>query len=106
MSDLDNLMALKKLLENKGVAPQDDGYEREKRFMADATHACMGGDASSKVQGYNPEALAAFLDLPGVEVQRRMGGEWAAMDPLAFDSFAYTMKQKIQKSASLIDWKS
>ena len=50
--------------------------------------------------------MIAFLNLPAKDVQRRMGGRWAEMDFGEFDTFCYHMKQKIQKSTTLLDWKS
>lgn len=106
MSDLDNLLALKKLIENKGVVEEDPALTREKKFIADATRAYLGGDESNRVQNYKPGELIAFLSGPIQQVQSKMGGEWAQMDILSFESFAYSMKQKLQKSTSLINWNS
>lgn len=107
MSDMDNLLALKRMLEHKDEEEQKNTLEKEKKFIADATKAYLG-DATpvSSIQGYLPEEMLAFLNLPTREVMNRMGGDWATMDVMAFEAFAYTMKQKITKSKSLIDWTS
>lgn len=107
MSDLDNLQALKRMLEKKEEEEANKSMEKEKKFLADATRAYMGEDADmSAIQGYDPERMIEFLSLPYAEVQKKMGGEWMLMESMAFESFSYTMKQKIQKSASMLDWKS
>ena len=106
MSDLDNLNALKRMLEHKDEEEAKNALEKEKKFIADATKAYMGEHAvQTGIQAYTPADMIAFLSLPTAEVQSRMGGEWTKMDKMAFEAFTYTMKQKIQKSASLIDWK-
>jgi len=107
MSDLDNLLALKRMLENKDEEEAKSALEKEKRFIQDATKAYLGDKTPiTGIQGYNPEQMIGFLSLPAKEVQTRMGGEWLEMDEMKFDAFVYTMKQKIQKSSALIDWKS
>lgn len=107
MSDLDNLAALKRMLEHKEEEEAAAAQNKEKKFIQDATKAYLGDESDvSAIQGYNPEKMIAFLSLPCAEVQKRMGGEWMEMEYMAFDAFVYTIKQKIQKSASLIDWKS
>lgn len=107
MSDMDNLLALKRMLEHKDEEEQKNTLEREKKFISDATRAYLGDSAPvSGIQAYLPEQMLAFLNLPTKEVMSRMGGEWANMDLMAFEAFAYTMKQKIAKSKSLIDWTS
>lgn len=107
MSDLDNLQALKRMLEHKDEEEKKNTLEKEKRFIADATRAYLGAEADvSGIQGYAPTEMLEFLNKPTREVMSLMGGEWEAMDVMAFEAFAYTMKQKIQKSTSLVDWKS
>lgn len=106
MGDLENLEALKRLLEHKEEEEKKGQLEKEKKFLADATKAFLGTDTPvSGIQAYDPEQMMSFLSLPTSEVQERMGGEWAAMEKMAFEAFTYTMRQKIQKSTSLLDWK-
>ena len=107
MGDLENLAALKKMLERKDEEEAASKLEQEKQFIADATKAYLGhGTPVSGIQAYDPEEMIAFLNLPAKEIQHRMGGSWATMDFGEFDTFCYHMKQKIQKSATLLDWKS
>lgn len=107
MSDLDNLQALKRMLEHKEEEESKATLEREKKFLADATRAYLGEDTPlSSIQGYDPNEMLNFLNLPTREVQQRMGGEWLEMADMAFEAFAFTMKQKIQKSTALVDWNS
>lgn len=107
MGDLDNLQALKRMLEHKEEEEAKDKLEREKKYIADATRAYLGHEAPiTSIQGYDPEQMIDFLSLPTKEVMQKMGGEWAVMDVMAFEAFTFTMKQKIQKSTSLLDWKS
>jgi len=106
MSDMDNLLALKRMLENKDEKEAKENLEREKKFIADATKAYLGDNTPiTSIQGYDPEQMLNFLSLPTREIMQRMGDEWAKMDVMAFEAFAFTMKQKIQKSTSLLDWK-
>ena len=107
MSDRENLEALKKMLERKDEKEAASQAQKEQQFIADATNAYLGKNASmTGIQAYTPEEMIAFLNLPTAEVQRRMGGTWSAMDFGEFDTFCYHMKQKIQKSTMLLDWKS
>ncbi len=107
MSDLDNLEALKRMLEHKDEQEAKNKLDKEKKYIADATKAFLVEETPvSGIQAYDPERMIAFLSLPTKEIMQRMGGEWATMDVLAFEAFTYTMKQKIQKSTSLLDWKS
>ena len=107
MGDLENLAALKKMLERKEEEEAASKLEQEKAFIADATKAYLGHSAPvSGIQAYDPDEMIAFLNLPAKDVQRRMGGRWAEMDFGEFDTFCYHMKQKIQKSTTLLDWKS
>lgn len=107
MSDMDNLLALKRMLEHKDEEEKKQTLEKEKKFIADATRAYLGEEADiSGIQGYTPAEMLEFLNQPTRDVMKRMGGEWAEMDVMAFEAFAFTMKQKIQKSTSLVDWKS
>ena len=107
MSDLENLQALKKMLERKDEEETASKTQKEQQFIADATKAYLGHDAPvTGIQAYMPEEMIAFLNLPTAEVQRRMGGIWSQMDFGEFDTFCYHMKQKIQKSQLLLDWKS
>ncbi len=107
MSDLDNLQALKSMLERKDEKEAAEQLEKEKRFLADAAKAYLGPDAPlSAIQAYDPEEMIRFLESPIAEVQKRMGGEWLKMPQDAFEMFAYTMDKKIKKSTSLLDWKS
>lgn len=105
MSDLENLEALKRLLEHKEEEEKKGQLEKEKKFIADATRAFLGDTPTTGIQAYDPEQMMAFLSLPTSEVQERMGGDWATMEKMAFEAFTYTMRQKIQKSTSLLDWK-
>lgn len=107
MNDLEKLEALKRMLDNKDEEERQKQLQKEKKFLADATLAYLGESASSVtgIQGYNPEQMMQFLSLPTLEVQSRMGGEWLEMDKMSFEAFTYTMKQKVQKSAALIEWK-
>lgn len=105
MSDLDNLQALKRMLEHKDEEELKAKEEKEKKFLADATAAYLGKEVTG-IQGYKPDEMIAFLSLPTKEIQTKMGGEWATMDLMAFEALVYTMKQKIQKSTTMIDWNS
>ena len=105
MSDLDNLQALKRMLEHKDEEEAKESLEKEKRFLAAATDAYLGGHVTG-IQGYKPDEMIAFLSLPSKEIQTKMGGEWAEMEDMAFDAFVYPMRQKIQKSTTMIDWNS
>ena len=107
MGDLENLAALKKMLERKDEEEAKSKALKEQQFIADATKAYLGKNTPvSGIQAYTPEEMIAFLNLPVAEVQRRMGGTWSEMDTGEFDTFCYHIKQKIQKSAMLLDWKS
>lgn len=107
MSDLDNLQALKRMLEKKDEKEASELIEKEKRFIAAAAKAYMGENAPmTAIQGYDPDEMIRFLELPASEVQRRMGGEWAAMDKTEFELLCYTIDKKIKKSTALLDWKS
>lgn len=107
MGDLENLAALKRMLEKKDEEEAQNNMNKEKKFIADATKACIGEDSEvSSIHGYDPETMIKFLELPSKEIQSKMGGEWQDMDLMAFEAFTYTIKQKIQKSDTLIDWKS
>ncbi|MCR5311092.1 MAG: hypothetical protein K6E32_06755 [Lachnospiraceae bacterium] len=107
MSDMDNLMALKRMLEKKDEKQLSAEMDTEKRFIADATKAYLGDDTPvTGIQGYDPESMIRFLELPAEEVQRRMGGEWLSMPVDEFEILAYTVDKKIKKSTSLLDWKS
>lgn len=102
MGDLENLMALKNMLENNNNA--DVQADKEKRFIGDVARAFLGEEAALK--GYKPEDILEYLTLPPAKIQAKMGGEWAAMTTEQFDLFAYNIGKKIKKSASLIDWTS
>lgn len=107
MSDLENLEALKRMLEHKDEEEKKNELEQEKRFIADATKAFLGKDTPvTGIQAYHPEEMMVFLDLPITEIQEKMGGEWAEMPKETFEAFAYKMRQKIHKSTSLLDWNS
>lgn len=106
MSDLDNLQALKRMLEHKDEEEKKETFEKEKRFIASATKAYLGDVDVSGIQAYHPAEMLDFLALPIKEIQNRMGGEWKEMELMSFEAFAYTMKQKIEKSTSLVDWDS
>ncbi len=107
MSDLDNLQALKRMLEKKDEQEASELFDKEKRFIAAAAKAYLGENAPlSAIQGYDPDEMIRFLELPIDEIRTRMGGEWAAMPKDEFELFAYTIDKKIKKSASLLDWKS
>ena len=107
MSNLDNLQALKNMLERKDEKEAAAQLEKEKRFLADAAKAYLGPDAPlSAIQAYDPEEMIRFLEGPIDQVQKKMGGEWMLMPKDVFEMFAYTMDKKIKKSTSLLDWKS
>lgn len=108
MSDLDNLQALKRMLEHKDEEEAQGLMEREKKFIADATRAYLNAEGMpvTTIQGYDPEKMLAFLSRPYKEVQQLMGGEWAELEPMAFEAMMYTINKKIQKSTSLLDWTS
>lgn len=102
MGDLENLLALKKMLENNDNP--DIQADKEKRFIGDAARAFLGEEAALK--GYKPEDILEFLSHPSKEIQAKMGGEWLMMTADQFDLFSYNISKKIKKSASLIDWTS
>jgi len=102
MGDLENLMALKNMLENNNNANVQ--ADREKKFIGDAARAFLGEDAALK--GYKPEDILEYLSLPAAQIQAKMGGEWLNMTTDQFDLFAYNIGKKIKKSASIIDWTS
>ena len=107
MSDMDNLLALKRMLEKKDEEEASEMMDTEKRFIADATKAYLGKNTPvTGIQGYDPEAMIAFLELPPAEVQKKMGGEWLMMPLDKFEILAYTVDKKIKKSTALLDWKS
>ena len=107
MSDRETLEALKRMLERKDEEEAESKMQKEQQFIADATKAYLGKNTPvTGIQAYMPEEMIAFLNLPTKEVQRRMGGVWVEMDYSDFDTFCYHMKQKIQKSQMLLDWKS
>ncbi len=109
MSDLDNLAALKRMLENK-PEEQSEKIAREKKLINDI-NAILNGHQSgsvdySAVKAYDPLKVVEFLSKSSDEVQRVLGGEWLKMDPMAFEALTFTVKQKIQKSTMLLDWNS
>ena len=107
MSDLDNLEALKRMLEHRDEDEAKKTFEKEKKFISDATKVYLGGgNKTSGIQAYEPKEMIAFLSRPVSEVKGKMGGEWAEMSDDDFEAFAYKMRQKIQKSTSLINWES
>ena len=107
MGDLENLNALKRMLEHKDEQEAKELKEKEQRFLQDATRAYLGETSDvSTIKGYEPDRILEFLSGPANAVKSRMGGEWALMDKDAFEAFTYTMVKKIQKSTTLLDWKS
>lgn len=105
MSDLDNLQALKRMLEHKDEEEAQKLMEREKKFIADATRAYLGTDTPiTGIQGYDPDKMMEFLNQSPEVVKEKMGGEWKDMDDISFEAFAYTVNKKIKKSTSLLDW--
>lgn len=110
MSDFDNLQLLKKMLE--GAKPHETEAEaaaaRERRFISDVTKACTANASTGNngIQTYKPEQAIDFIRESGSSLQAKLGGEWLEMDTMAFDALAYTVLQKMQKSASLLDWNS
>lgn len=103
MSDLENLQALKRMLEKKDEAELDKNRELEQRFLAAAATVCAGSNATG-IQDYEPTKMIAFLSQPPVLLQQIMGGEWRSMDVTDFGNLAYTVCKKVQKSQTLIDW--
>lgn len=109
MSDFDNLQMLKKMLEGKShESEQEIAAARERRFIADVTKASLAdsGKDINGIQSYKPEQIVEFIKSSGGSLQSILGGEWAEMDAMAFDAISYTVMQKMQKSASLINWNS
>lgn len=110
MSDFDNLQLLKKMLEGAPThqSEAEIAAARERRFISDVTRLCFkdSGDSANGIQTYKPEQAIEFIRSNGDKLQKLLDGEWAAMDTMAFDALAYTVVQKMQKSASLLDWNS
>ena len=110
MSDLDNLKLLKQMLENSGPTQKEseNAAVRERKFIADVTKAYLDSvnSGESGIRSYKPEQIIDFIKTSEAKLQNLMGGEWIEMDSMAFDALSYTVLQKMQKSASLIDWNS
>lgn len=101
----DTIEALKMVFEKTDEAMEKERPDQERRFIKDATEAYISDMKNvTGIQIYTPEEILKFLDQPTEVVQKRMGGEWAKMDPENFDTFLFTMKKKIRKSDSLVDW--
>lgn len=96
---------IKAMIEADGQYVEPDEFEREKKFFADATRAYLGKQSlTSAIQGYDPDQMLQFLSLPTKTVMKEMGEPWASMDVYDFEYFMYTMKQKVFKSKSIINW--
>jgi hypothetical protein len=107
MSDMDNLMALKALLEGSSATHAETQEEKEKRFLKDAVKIHLGKDEDSAgLWTYHPEEMISFLEQPTRTLKNAMGGEWAKMDDMAFDNIVYTVNKKLKKSVSILDWKN
>lgn len=105
MSDMDNLMALKAMLEGSMVTHKETPEEREKRFLKEAIKVYLGKDEDTEgLWTYAPDQMIEFFERPSREIKKMMGGEWADMDDNAFDTMVYTVDKKLKKSTSLLDW--
>ena len=107
MSDMDNLMALKAMLEGSASNHPETQEEKEKRFLKDAVRVHLGKDEDSAgLWTYHPEEMIAFFEKPTREIKMAMGGDWAKMDEMAFDNLVYTVNKKLKKSVQILDWKN
>lgn len=107
MSDMDNLLALKAMLEGSKAGHKETPEEKEQRFLKDAVRVFLGKDEDSAgLWTYHPDEMIGFLEKPTREIKAAMGGEWASMDDSAFEMLVYTVDKKLKKSAQMLDWKN
>ena len=105
MDELEIFNSIKTLIVNKGVEAKPEQLEKEMKFLSDATKACLGTqDNSSAFKEYDPKLMMDFLSLPTEEIMKKMGEPWCKMEKMSFEVLTFTMKQKIQKSTSIINW--
>lgn len=103
---MDTLNDLKKLFENQSTKKEDPELEKEKRFLRDAATKLSSSKNLSSIQGYDPKEMLVFLDKPTKEIQSILGGEWAEYREEDFSLFVYTVRKKVIKSNTLINWNS
>jgi len=105
MSDMDNLLALKAMLEGGMAQKKETPEEREQRFLKEAVRIHLGQDEDKDgLMSYHPEEMIAFLEQPTRRLKSIMGGEWAEMNDTDFDLMVYTVDKKLKKSNQLLDW--
>lgn len=102
---MDTLNDLKKLFENP-EPKVDPVLEKEKRFIREAAAKLGNAKHVTSIQGYDPKEMEAFLEKPTKELQRILGNEWAEMVDSDFETFVYTMRKKVNKSNTLMNWDS
>lgn len=100
----DNLNDLRKAFEREIKKEEENAVEHEQKLLKQVTLYVCSQKGVSPIQGYKPEDIAAFLGQPSSEIQKALGGEWAAMDNAKFENLVYGLYKKVQKSDKLISW--
>jgi len=101
MADLSDL---RKAFERELRKEEETAVENEQKLLKQITLYVCSQKGVSPIQGYKPEEIAAFLGQPSSEIQKCLGGEWAAMDSSKFENLVYTLYKKVQKSDKLTTW--
>ena len=97
-----DLNDLKKAFEREEQKAEETTIEKERQLLKDVTIYLCDKKGVSAVKGYEPDEITEFLLTPVSEIKQCIG--YADMNDDELEGLAYTLRKKIQKSGSIINW--